>query len=100
LERLTQIIDAEVIPYQDESTLCVICKQRLDIEQQGDELVFKNARAVSTGEGKSGVIHAMCAQVDREEAKSDEGRQKAPLDTEKLREVISGFEQQKRQRTS
>jgi len=45
------LIDAEVIPYQDESTLCVICKQRLDIEQQGDELVFKNARAVSSGEG-------------------------------------------------
>ena len=51
--------DAEIIPYSDESTLCVVCSQRIEIEQldnSEEDLVFKDAKNV-TIEGKQGIAH-------------------------------------------
>lgn len=51
------------------------------------------------GEDNPGVVHIACLNVHREESKSDEGRQKPPLDIAKLQAAIGSFEQ-KRQRVN
>ena len=56
---LMNFADAEIIPYSDESTLCVVCSQRIEIEQldnSEEDLVFKDAKNV-TIEGKQGIAH-------------------------------------------
>lgn len=54
--------DSEIIPYNDESTLCVVCKQRIELKQQPDgELVFKDAKQVCI-DGKQGIAHQQCYQ--------------------------------------
>lgn len=48
--------DAEVIPYNEESTLCVVCRQRIELEQVGDDFVFKEGKHVQI-DGQSSIAH-------------------------------------------
>lgn len=52
-------LDAEVIPYNKESTLCVVCRQRVEIEQRDDDLVFVEGKNVNV-EGKNCIAHINC----------------------------------------
>ncbi len=52
-------LDVQVIPYSDESTLCVVCKQRIELEQVNDDFVFRDAKNVCV-EGKSCISHIQC----------------------------------------
>lgn len=50
--------ECETIPYTGESTLCVVCKQRIDLLYVGDELLFKDCKQVILeGQTQTGVAH-------------------------------------------
>ena len=50
------MLENEVSPYNEESTLCIVCKQRIDIEQLGDDFVFREGKHVNV-DGKNCISH-------------------------------------------
>lgn len=50
----------EVIPYvKDKTTLCIVCNQRIEIENTENEIVFKEAKNVTVDDSVQ-IIHATC----------------------------------------